>query len=157
MLCQFAHLVRLACASAISFVQNDLKRLMLMKEILLILGAVTLIIHGLMELAPLLFLFRKKNIMQGSEKGIPKFIFEPLRNNVRQTMIIGVIFGFLRVISAIAIFVNLMWGWSLAVVISIVTLIVMTLFLPMGIVDGILSSVALVCLLISYFGNKAIM
>ena len=128
-----------------------------MDKIALIIAAIALALHGLMEVAPLLFLFRSGLAAQNTGRGIPKFIFEPLQNNMRMPMLIGVIFGFVHLIAVLGIAANFMWAWVLGVAISIVTLMVMTLYLPMGIVDGILSSITLLSLLIAYFGNRPIL
>ncbi len=128
-----------------------------MEKIALIIAAVTLTLHGLVEVAPLLFMFRSKFGAQNMGRGIPRFIFEPLQNNMKMTMLLGVIFGFLRLAAVVGIAANFMWAWSLGVIISIVTLMVMTFYLPMGIVDGILSSITLLGLLIAYWGNRPIL
>jgi len=128
-----------------------------MEKAVLIMAAMVLTLHGLMELAPLSFLFRSKSNSQDTGKGIPRFIFEPLQNNMRLTMTLGVIFGFLRVIAAIGIVTNFMWAWVLGVFISGVTLTIMTFYLPMGIVDGVLSGLALISLLMAYWSNQPIL
>jgi hypothetical protein len=129
----------------------------MMDQLALTIAAIVLTIHGLMEVAPLLFIFRSRLATQNTGKGIPRFIFEPLQNNMRMTMLIGVIFGFVRIVAAIGIAANFMWAWVLGITISIVTLMVITLYLPMGIVDGILSSITLLSLLITYWGNQPIL
>ncbi len=128
-----------------------------MEKIALITAAVALTLHGLMEVAPLLFMFRSKLGAQNMGRGSPKFIFEPLQNNMKMTTLLGVIFGLLRLAAVLGIAANFMWAWSLGVIISIVTLMVMTFYLPMGIVDGILSSTALISLLIAYWGSQPIL
>ncbi len=128
-----------------------------MEKVILIIAAILLILHGLMELAPLPFLFRSKSGSRNTGKGIPKFIFEPLQNNMRLTMTLGIIFGFLRVIAAIGMVTNFMWAWVLGVVISGVTLTIMTFYLPMGIVDGVLSGLTLISLLMAYWGSQPIL
>ncbi|HLO31773.1 MAG TPA: hypothetical protein VK249_21650 [Anaerolineales bacterium] len=128
-----------------------------MDKIALTIAVIALTLHGLMELAPLLFMFRSRLAAQNTGKGIPRFIFEPLQNNIRTTMFLGLIFGFIRVIAAAGIAGNFMWAWGLGVSISIVTLMIMTFYLPMGIVDGILSGITLLSLLITYWGNRPIL
>jgi hypothetical protein len=128
-----------------------------MEKIALIVAAVALALHGLMEVAPLLFMFRARFGTQNKSRGIPKFIFEPLQNNMKMTMLIGVIFGFVRLAAVAGIAANLLWAWALGLIISIVILMVMTFYLPMGIVDGILSSITLLSLLITYCGNRPIL
>ncbi len=87
---------------------------------------------------------------------MPRFIFTPLQENLKVTTLLGEVFGAIRIIAAIGIFLNLMWGWALGVVISVVTYIVMTIYLPMGIVDGIISTITLVGLFIAFFGNQPV-
>lgn len=128
-----------------------------MEKTILIIAAIALTLHGLMEVMPLPFLLKSKPDSHSEVKGLPKFIFEPLRNNPRPTMALGIIFGFLRLVAVIGIVMNLMWGWALGVVISAITLIVMTFYLPVGIIDGILSGVTLISLLIAFWGSQPIL
>jgi hypothetical protein len=53
------------------------------EKIVLFAAAILLIIHGLMELAGLLSIFRPNPGVQMTGKGIPQFRFEPLRNNLK--------------------------------------------------------------------------
>ncbi len=125
-----------------------------MGRVALIVAGVALVLHGLVELASLLSL----RAPAGSRSAaMPKFIFQPLQDHLKASMAIGWIFGVLRWMAAAGIFLNLMWGWALGVLISVVTLGVMTLYLPMGIMDGILSGLTLVSLLVAYFGGKPIL
>jgi hypothetical protein len=124
-----------------------------MNHIFFYVAGAALIIHGLIELAPLLFQ-NKANAPQGRE--MQKFIFEPLQNNMKVTTLVGGIFGVVRLLAALGIFLSLMWGWALGVIISVVTFVIMTLYLPWGIMDGILSGIALISLLIGYFGSQRI-
>ncbi len=125
-----------------------------MDHVILIVAGAALVLHGLVELASLLS-FRSPAGPQSA--AMPKFIFQPLQDHLKASMAIGWIFGVLRWVAAAGIFLNLMWGWALGVLISVVTLGVMTLYLPMGIMDGILSGITLVSLLLAYFGGKAIL
>ncbi len=124
---------------------------------LLYIAAIILALHGLIEFAalPALFRFRAGSI-PASRPGITHFVFEPLRVNLRATMAIGIIFGILRVVATVGILLNLLWGLWLGVAVSVVTLVVMTLFLPMGVVDGVLSTAALILLFIAAFGTQPI-
>jgi hypothetical protein len=124
-----------------------------MNHVFLYVAGAALIIHGLIEIAPLLF----KSVGSSPQgQGMQKFIFEPLQNNLKVTTLVGGIFGVVRIIAALGIFLSLMWGWALGVIISIVTFVVLTLYLPWGIMDGILSGIALIGLLIGYFGGQRI-
>ncbi len=126
-----------------------------MNHVLLYVAGVALVIHGLIELAPVLFQ-NKGNPAQPQGRQMQKFIFEPLQNNMKITTLVGVIFGVVRIIAALGIFLSLMWGWALGVIISVVTFIIMTLYLPWGIMDGILSGITLISLLMGYFGGQRI-
>jgi hypothetical protein len=125
-----------------------------MNHFTLTFAGAALLLHGLVELASLLS-FRAPAGSQSA--AVPKFIFQPLQDNLKVTMALGWVFGVLRWIAAAGIFFNLMWGWALGVLISVVTLVVMTFYLPMGIMDGILSGLTLVSLLVVYFGGKPIL
>jgi hypothetical protein len=124
-----------------------------MDKIWLYIAAIALIIHGLIEIGPMLLQGNRRSESGG---GFPKFIFEPLQNNIKVTMLLGDIFGAMRIIAAVGIFLSLMWGWALGVIISVVTFVIMTFYLPFGVFDGVLSGIALVGLLIGYFGNRPI-
>jgi hypothetical protein len=119
----------------------------------LYLSGILLIIYGLIELLPVIMIKRQKNI--DTDRG-PKFIFKPLQENARMTQLLGGIIGIMRIIAAIGIMMNLMWGFALGVSICIITYVIMTFYLPFGIMDGVLSGIILVILLITYFGGKTI-
>ena len=70
-------------------------------------------------------------------------------------IVAGVIFGVLRVIGAVGLLKNRMWGLALSVIISSITLALMMFLLPAGIVDGILAGGALVQMLMQYFGDSS--
>lgn len=71
-------------------------------------------------------------------------------------MIIGTIYGVNRVIGAIGLWKNKMWGLALSVINCVVTMILMIFILPASIMDGILSCSALILILLQYFGNRKI-
>ena len=66
------------------------------------------------------------------------------------------IYGVLRLIGAIGLLKNRMWGLALSVINCVTTMILMMFMLPAGIADGILAGSALVLILIQYFGDKNI-
>ena len=70
--------------------------------------------------------------------------------------IIGLIYGVVRIIGAVGLWKNRMWGLVLSVVNCILTMALMILMLPAGIMDGILSCSSLILILTQYFGNKKI-
>lgn len=71
-------------------------------------------------------------------------------------MIIGAIYGIFRLIGAIGLLKNRMWGLVLSVINCVITITLMMFLLPAGIMDGILAGSALILILIKYFGNKSI-
>ena len=61
-----------------------------------------------------------------------------------------------RVIGAIGLLKNKMWGLALSIINCILTMALMMFMLPAGIMDGILATSALILILVQYFGNKKI-
>ena len=68
----------------------------------------------------------------------------------------GAMYGVIRVIAAVGILKNKIWGLILAVIMCIITLTLMMFLLPAGILDGIFAGSVLVLLLMYYFGDKKI-
>jgi uncharacterized membrane protein (DUF2068 family) len=66
------------------------------------------------------------------------------------------IFGITRIIGAIGLLKNRLWGLVLSVINCIITMILMVFMLPAGIVDGVLASAALILILTAYFGKRKI-
>lgn len=62
----------------------------------------------------------------------------------------------MRLIGAIGLLKNRMWGLVLSVINCIITIALMMFLLPAGILDGILAGTALVFILLQYFGDKKI-
>ena len=119
-----------------------------MKKIGLYVASFFLALHGLIEVIGLIFLKADFNTS--------KFILEQLQNNVEAICLLGVVFGIVRIFSAIGILLNRKWGMVLGILISTVTYAVMTLYLPMGIADGIFSGIVLISLLMTYYGKQPI-
>ena len=71
-------------------------------------------------------------------------------------IIMGVIYGVMRIIGAIGLLKNRMWGLALSIINSVTTIILMMFMLPAGIMDGILAGSALILILMQYFGDKKI-
>ena len=61
-----------------------------------------------------------------------------------------------RLIGAIGLLKNRMWGLALSVINCVITLALMMFLLPAGVMDGILAGSALVLMLMQYFGDKKI-
>ncbi|WP_240658707.1 hypothetical protein [Microbacterium sp. CPCC 204701] len=84
------------------------------------------------------------------------FIVPFLQENLYLMMAMSGIFGALRVVGAIGVLRNRMWGFSLSVINCSVTLTLMVFLLPAGMADGLLSGTALVLLLIAFYGSRPI-
>ena len=66
------------------------------------------------------------------------------------------IYGVIRIIGAIGLWKNRMWGLILSIINCILTMALMMFMLPAGIMDGVLACSALVLILIGYFDKKKI-
>lgn len=84
------------------------------------------------------------------------FIVPYFQNNMNLILIIGMIYGVVRVIGAIGLWKNRMWGLVLSVINCIITMALMMFMLPAGIIDGILACSSLILILTQYFGDKQI-
>ena len=86
------------------------------------------------------------------------FKLQYFQDNLYMNMILfmGAIFGVMRIIGAIGLLKNRMWGLALSVINCVVTMILMMFMLPFGIQDGLLACIALVLILTQYFGNRKI-
>ena len=78
------------------------------------------------------------------------------QDNLYMILFMGAIFGVMRIIGAIGLLKNRMWGLALSVINCVVTMILMMFMLPFGIQDGLLVCIALVLILTQYFGNRKI-
>ena len=122
-------------------------------------AAILIIIHGgVMELGGVLCMIPaliwgsdKYDIGQYFEFKLPYF-----QDNLYMMMVMGAIYGVFRLIGAIGLLKNRMWGLVLSVINCIITIALMMFLLPTGIMDGILAGSALILILMQYFGNKKI-
>ena len=120
-------------------------------------AAILMIIHGgFMELGgifamipALLMGTDKYDIGQYFEFKLPYF-----QDNLYMMMVMGAIYGVFRLIGAIGLLKNRMWGLVLSVINCVITITLMMFLLPAGIMDGILAGSALVLILMQYFGDK---
>lgn len=122
-------------------------------------ASILMFIHGaFMEIGGCLCLIPV--FILGSEKfDINKyfsFIVPYFQNNMNLMLIVGTIYGIIRVIGAVGLWKNRMWGLALSIINCVVTMTLMMFMLPAGIMDGILSGSALILILTQYFGNKKI-
>jgi uncharacterized membrane protein (DUF2068 family) len=84
------------------------------------------------------------------------FIVPFFQDHLYLMMVMSGVFGIVRIIGAIGLLRNRMWGLALSVINCVVTMVLMVFMLPAGIVDGILACTALVLMLTSYFGDRRI-
>lgn len=71
-------------------------------------------------------------------------------------LIMGMLYGIVRVIGAVGLWKNRMWGLVLSIINCVITMALMMFMLPAGIMDGILACSAWILILTQYFGNKKI-
>ncbi|MDI9519945.1 MAG: DUF2127 domain-containing protein [Bacillota bacterium] len=122
-------------------------------------AAILMIIHGgLMELSGVFFIFFPlifdSNFIETGKYFSFKLSY--FQENMNMMIIMGVIYGIMRLTGAIGLLKNRMWGLALSVINSVATIIVMMFMLPAGIADGILAGSALVLMLTQYYGDKKI-
>lgn len=84
------------------------------------------------------------------------FIVPYFRDNMNLMLVMGAIYGIVRVIGAVGLWKNKMWGLALSVINCVITMVLMMFMLPAGIIDGIFATTALILILTQYFGNKKI-
>ncbi len=121
-------------------------------------AAILMIIHGaLMEAGTGIFMMPLV-IKLGANGNITSHIFavDFFRDNIILMMPMAVIFGVTRVIGAVGVLKNRMWGFVLSIINCIVTMMVMLFMIPSGIADGALACSALILLLMGYYGKKEI-
>ena len=122
-------------------------------------AAILIIIHGgFMEIGGVLCMIPalilgtyKFDIGQYFEFKLPYF-----QENLYMMMVMGAIYGVFRLIGAMGLLKNRMWGLVLSVINCIITIALMMFLLPAGIMDGILAGSALILILMQYFGDKKI-
>lgn len=78
-----------------------------------------------------------------------------LNDNLYSMMAMSGVFAALRIIGAIGLLRNRMWGLMLSLGNCVVTLVLMTFLLPAGLVDGVLSGVAFLLLILVRWGRDA--
>lgn len=121
-------------------------------------ASVLMIIHGaIMEAGTGIFMMPLV-LSLGENVDIAQYIFavDFFRYNIILMMAMGVIFGVARVIGAIGVLKNRMWGFVLAMINCIVTMTVMLFMIPSGIADGIFACTAMILLLMGYYDKKTI-
>lgn len=122
-------------------------------------ASILMIIHGgFMELGGCLAMIPV--LLFGSDKmdmsSYFSFIVPYLQDNMNLMLVMGGIYGAVRVVGAVGLWKNRMWGLALSIINCIITMALMIFMLPAGIMDGILACTALVLILMQYFGGKKI-
>lgn len=84
------------------------------------------------------------------------FIVPYFKDNMNLMLVIGVIYGIVRIIGAVGLWKNRMWGLVLSIINCVITMALMMFMLPAGIMDSIFAITALILILIQYFGSKKI-
>lgn len=84
------------------------------------------------------------------------FIVPYFQENMDLMLIMGMLYGIVRVIGAVGLWKNRMWGLVLSILNCIITMILMMFMLPVGIMDGVLACSSLILILTQYFGDKKI-
>lgn len=84
------------------------------------------------------------------------FIVPYFKDNMNLMLIMGVIYGIVRIIGAVGLWKNRLWGLVLSIINCVVTMNLMMFMLPAGILDGILACTALIFILTQYFGDRKI-
>ena len=84
------------------------------------------------------------------------FIVPYFQENMDLMLIMGMLYGIVRVIGAVGLWKNRMWGLVLSILNCIITMILMMFMLPAGIMDGVLACSSLILILTLYFGDKKI-
>lgn len=117
-------------------------------------AALLIIIHGgLMEIGGALS-FIALIVLKTDKFNIEQYVFFKFpyyQDNVYMMIVMGVIYGMVRVIGAIGLLKNRMWGFTLSIINCIVTMLLMSFMLPMGIIDGILACSVLILMLLQYY------
>ena len=121
-------------------------------------GALMIIHGGFMEVGGCLAIIPA--LILGSDKfDIGQYFSFKLpyfQDNLYMMIIMGAIYGIVRVIGAVGLLKNKMWGLALSVINCIITMALMMFLLPAGIMDGIFAVSALILMLTQYFGDKKI-
>jgi len=122
-------------------------------------ASILMFIHGVfMEIGGCLCLIPV--LIMGSDKfdmnQYFSFIVPFFQDNMNLMLVMGAIYGVVRVIGAVGLWKNKMWGLALSIINCVITMAVMMFMLPAGIMDGILACSALILILMQYFGKKEI-
>jgi hypothetical protein len=117
---------------------------------LLAFSAALLILHGIIEILPALMIF-----LPASDFA-PQFIIGDLAAHWQMTLGFSVVCGLLRLAAAAGILRKMLWGWLLGIILSVITLTVLTWYLPMGVMDAVFSGPVLLLLLVGRYPEAKI-
>jgi hypothetical protein len=123
-------------------------------------AAVLMLVHGaVMEFGVFVALFPllALGIDFGTVGEYFSFNIPFFQEHLVEMMVLSGIFGATRIIGAIGVLRNRLWGLALSVINCTVAMVLMVFMLPAGIVDGLLACAALVLLLTSYFGTRPLL
>ena len=84
------------------------------------------------------------------------FVVPCFQSNMELMLFMGLIYGVVRVIGAVGLWKDRMWGLVLSVINCVLTMALMMFMLPAGVMDGLLACGALILILTQYFGNREI-
>lgn len=122
-------------------------------------AAILMLIHGgMMELGGGLAALLAQFLPGGAAQMDAYFGFcmPYLQENLNLVLLMGGIYGALRVAAAVGLLKNRLWGLVLGIINCVVTLALMIFMLPAGILDGVLAGSALLLMLWQYFGQREI-
>ena len=122
-------------------------------------AAILMIIHGLfMEIGGCMCLI--PIFIFGSDKfdinQYFSFIVPYFQENMNLMIVMGAIYGIVRVVGAVGLWKNRIWGLVLSIINCVITMALMMFMLPAGIMDGIFACSALILILVGYFSDKKI-
>jgi hypothetical protein len=120
-------------------------------------AAVLMLVHGaVMELGVFVALFPllALGVDFGTVGEYFSFNVPFFQEHLVEMMVLSGIFGATRIIGAIGVLRNRLWGLALSVINCAVAMVLMVFMLPAGIVDGLLACAALVLLLTAHFGTR---
>lgn len=84
------------------------------------------------------------------------FIIPYFNNHMNLMLVMGIIYGIVRITGAVGLWKNRVWGLVLSIINCIITMILVMFMLPAGIMDGVFACSALVLILVQYFGDRKI-
>lgn len=116
-------------------------------SILMIIHGAFMEIGGCLCLIPIFILGSGQFDIHGSIS----FIVPYFQSHMELMLVMGAIYGTVRVIGAVGLWQNRMWGLVLSVINCVLTMALMMFMLPAGVMDGILACSSLVLILTQYF------